>query len=87
MWRDRNSQIETIMTTLNWNRKTSSKAQTGNWKEYLAVPKKFSHGIYAGKDIGSVYKSNSQYIEYILTNQPHGTLAFQIVEYFNPYGF
>ena len=43
----------------------------------------FSSGKHQGKNIGSVIHNHQDYITYILENNPHGTLAKEIVNFCN----
>ena len=43
----------------------------------------FLSGRFRGQDIGQLYKRNSKYFLWVLENNPQGTIAKQIVNYFN----
>ena len=43
----------------------------------------FISGKYWNKDIGQVINRDPSYCEWILVNQPRGTVAKQIIKYFN----
>lgn len=47
--------------------------------------RQFTTGKYAGKFIGEIIKKHPDYIEWILVNNPDGSLGKEIIEFFNKY--
>jgi hypothetical protein len=71
---------------LNWNL-PKSLIDKRVWRGAEQTPTRFLSGLYQNKNIGEIVKSDPNYIAWILDNQPKSKLAFQIIEYYNHYGF
>lgn len=63
-------------------KKTSKKIQK-LWQDAIHNETKFLSGKYLHVDIGAVIKMDPNYCIWILENQPHGTIARQIIRHFN----
>lgn len=84
------------MTTLNYNRPNNG-YEKEPWAKYRQQQQKkskalnktiskesvFISGKYWNKDIGQVIKQDPSYCEWVLEHQPRGTVAKQIIKYFN----
>lgn len=84
------------MAKLNWNRpnggyemepwdkrRFKNQTQSQALNKTIHTEQVFIRGKYHGSNIGKIVKQDPAYCEWVLSNQPHGIVAQQIIKYFN----
>lgn len=69
--------------SINFDKKSKKSRLQKLWQHAIETETKFLSGRYWNQDIGGVIAIDPAYCEWILTNQPTGTIAKQIIRHFN----